>query len=62
MEPPPRLPTPVDPDIEKRSKMRMAQKRKGRRSTILADRTSNSIQKQNLGGNSGNDFSGGTRG
>jgi hypothetical protein len=58
---PPRVAVETDPDIEKRAKRRMAAQRKGRRSTLLADRTktTNQITTQNLGGSSGNNYGSG---
>lgn len=58
IEPPPRMPVETDPDLKKRADLRLAQQRKGRRSTILAERTAGSIQKSSLGGATGHDYSG----
>jgi len=54
----PRLPNTTDPDIEKRARLARDNKRKGRASTLLADRNTNKITKQSLGGASGNNYPG----
>jgi len=55
----PRMPSETDPEIEKRARARKGLR--GRRSTLLADRskrTTQQITSQSLGGSSGKDFPG----
>lgn len=56
----PRLRGETDPDVEKRSRLKLAQKRRGRAATLLSDRsrTTNQITRQSLGGGTGNQFPG----
>ncbi len=60
----PRMRDTTDPDIEKRARMRLAAKRKGRRSTLLSESTQNKnqITRQSLGGSTGNNYPGLSKG
>jgi hypothetical protein len=57
----PRMPVETDPDIERRAKIRRNAERTGRRSTLLSENT-RQTSKASLGGSSGRDYPGLTKG